>query len=327
MEAEARYTYVGAAVLALVAALVAAVVWMKRIGSEEDFRRYTIYFEQQRLEGLQSGGDVDLRGITVGRVERFRLADYAVGGGEVNRVRVTIRLDRHAPVRTNTVAVVTRNFVTGIAQISLVTPEPAGPPLDKVPDGEPHPLIAEGRSDLDEITGKVGRLGDMAADVMGNVNRLLTTENRETMMQAIRNLRDVTDGLNRRLVRLDRTLDSLAQAASGVGRTGDRLAATAEQAGERFDDLVGDAQRTLSHAERSMSEVTRVVAGLQQEARSVAQRLDRSATALDDQLVAAVSELRLSVDAAARALDRLQDPRAALFGPAKAQLGPGEALP
>ena len=42
---------------------------------------------------------------------------------------------------------------------------------------------------------------------------------------------------------------------------------------------------------------------------------------------AAVAELRLSVEAATRSLDRLRDPRAALLGPQKSQLGPGEQLP
>ncbi|MBS1163658.1 MAG: hypothetical protein H6R03_1554, partial [Burkholderiaceae bacterium] len=46
MEAEAKYTYVGAAVLALIAALVISVIWLKRTGAERDFARYTIYFEQ-----------------------------------------------------------------------------------------------------------------------------------------------------------------------------------------------------------------------------------------------------------------------------------------
>ena len=68
-----------------------------------------------------------------------------------NRVRVVVRVDGRAPIRVNTVAVVTRNFVTGIAAITLVTPEPAGEVLAAVPEGERYPVIGEGRSDLDEI--------------------------------------------------------------------------------------------------------------------------------------------------------------------------------
>ena len=41
-------------------------------------------------------------------------------------------------------------------------------------------------------------------------------------------------------------------------------------------------------------------------------------------LTVAVGELRTTVDALDRVLGRFQDPRAALLGPSKAQLGPGE---
>ncbi|MDH5228354.1 MAG: MlaD family protein, partial [Gammaproteobacteria bacterium] len=140
MEAEARYTFVGAAVLVLVAALVGGLVWLKDIGGRGEFTRYAIHFEKQALDGLQLGAEVNLRGIKVGRVE-----DYALSHDKLNRVRVVVRVDGRAPVRTNTVAVVTRNFVTGIAAITLVTPEPAGDELTAVPDGERYPVIGEGR--------------------------------------------------------------------------------------------------------------------------------------------------------------------------------------
>ena len=53
MEAEARYTWVGAVVLLLLAALLASLVWLHKIGRVGDFKAYTIHFEQQALDGLQ----------------------------------------------------------------------------------------------------------------------------------------------------------------------------------------------------------------------------------------------------------------------------------
>jgi phospholipid/cholesterol/gamma-HCH transport system substrate-binding protein len=326
MEAEARYTYVGAGVVALLAALIGTVIWLKRVGAEQDLQRYTIYFERQRLDGLQIGGDVDMRGIKIGRVDSYTLAGVRAVGDEVNRVRVTIRVDRHAPVRTNTVAVVTRNFVTGIAQITLVTPEPAGPPLQSAPPGEPYPVIAEGRSDLDEIAGRVGQLGDMAAEVMTNLNRVMTPENREAFAQTLKNLRELTAALNRRLDRFDRTLASVGRAADEVGRSGDRVAAAAEHAGARVDALLADAQRSLARIDAAASAIERGAESLAMQARSVTHRVERSAATLEDELAASLAELRASTDAAARALDRLRDPRGALLGPDKARLGPGESL-
>ena len=134
MEAEARYTYVGIARARAGRGTGGGIVWLKDIGGRGDFSRYAIHFEQQALDGLEVGADVTLRGIKIGRVE-----DYALAGNKLNRVRVEVRVDRRAPVRTNTEAVVTRNFVTGIAAITLVNPDPPGGPLVEVPEGETFP--------------------------------------------------------------------------------------------------------------------------------------------------------------------------------------------
>jgi len=322
MVAEARYTFVGASVLVLLAALVAGVVWMNNVGGAGSFARYAIHFEKQALDGLEIGADVTLRGIKVGRVE-----DYALAPDANNRVRVAVRVDRRAPVRTNTVAVVTRNFVTGIAAIALVNADPPGEPLSAVPAGENLPVIAEGRSDIDEIAGRVNKLGETASQALTNVNQLLDAENRQAMLDTVRNLRDLTAGLKARLGALDATLTRVGVAASEVGkgvaglaRSGERIAGVAERSGAQLD-------ATLAEADRSLKRLGQASAAIEQQAVTTARRLEDSAASVDDQLAAAVTELRLSVESATRVLDRLREPRSALVGPSKSQLGPGEAMP
>jgi len=329
MEAEARYTFVGAMVLVLMAALVGGVLWLKNVGGKDEFNRYAIHFEQQALDGLQVGADVNLRGIKIGRVD-----DYALAGEKLNRVRVVIRVDRRAPVRTNTVAVVSRNFVTGIASIALVNREPPGEPLVIVPDGEKYPIIAEGRSDLDEIAGRVNKVGEMASVALNNINQMLNTENRETLMATIRSLRDLSNGLNTRLGSLDKTLQQVGSAASGVGaaagqlgRSSERIAGVAEDAGKRLDTSLAEADRTLAEARVALGQISTASTAVQEQAASTAKQLEASAAGVDDQLSAAVGELRLSVEAATRVIDRLREPRSALLGPGKLQLGPGESKP
>ena len=329
MEAEARYTWVGAAVLALLAALVGALLWLKGTGNESGFQRYAIHFERQALDGLEVGGEVTLRGIRIGRV-----VDYALADDKLNRVRVEVRLDRRAPVRTNTVAVISRNYVTGIASIALVTREPSGPPLTQVPEGETHPVIAEGRSEIDDVANRVGKVGDMASFALSNINQLLSADNRDTAMATIRSLRDLSLGLSERLVALDATLasldaaaDSVGGAAGRLGQASERAAVVAERAGERFDLTLSEADRTLAEARLAVERIASAGSTVQEQVAAAALRLDASATQVDHRLDAAVAELRLSTETATRVLDRLRDPRLLLLGPNPSQLGPGERLP
>ena len=257
MEAEARYTWVGAAVIALLAALVGGLLWLKGSGNEAGFQRYAIHFERQALDGLEVGAEVTLRGIRIGRV-----VDYALADDKLNRVRVEVRLDLRAPVRTNTVAVISRNYVTGIAGIALVTREPPGPPLTQVPEGETYPLIAEGRSEIDDVASRVGQVGDKISFALSAVNQLLSADNRETAMATVRSLRDLSVGLQERLSALDRTLGRLDTAAGSVGgaagrlgQAGERAAVVAERAGEQVGLTLTEAERTLAQARLAIAQI------------------------------------------------------------------------
>ncbi|MBC8119788.1 MAG: MCE family protein [Burkholderiaceae bacterium] len=312
MEAEAKYTYVGIALIALIAALVTGVVWLNRTGSRGDFNHYTIYFERQQLDGLQMGADVDMRGIKIGRVE-----DYDLLAEKINRVRVTIRTDRRAPVRTNTVAIVIRNFVTGIARISLITPEPAGPPLVEVTGDQQYPVIAEGESSFDAIAGKVGRIGDIAVETLENINLLLTPDNRAQITASIVNLRELTAGLNQRVKDLDTSLAAFNGAATQVGRASATIAQVAEKTGN-------DIAPAIKQADQTLKDVSAAAFALEKQTSALARTFSDAASTTDEQLTVAVGELRSTVEAMTRLLDQLRDPRAALLGPGKAQRGPGE---
>ncbi|HQR20472.1 MAG TPA: MlaD family protein [Burkholderiaceae bacterium] len=311
MEAEAKYTYVGLAVIALIAALVTGIVWLKHSGSRSDFNFYTIYFERQPLDGLQIGADVSMRGIKVGRVEDYALTE------NINRVRVLIRIDRRTPVSTNTVAVVNRRFVTGIAKIDLETPDPPGPPLLAVPLNEQFSVIPEGTSNLDAITMRLNRVGETAAETLERLNDVLRPENRAAIDKTIANLRDLTGALNKRMADLDRALAAFSSAADKVGRASDSVATLADAASH-------DLRPALQQAERTMKDISAATIALEKQAAFVAQSVGSTVNSSGDQLSAAVTELKATGATLNRLLDRMQDPRAALLGPSAGQRGPGE---
>lgn len=324
MEADARYALVGAGALLLVTGLLAAVLWMQNFAQRDDFTLYTIYFQNQRIDGLQRDGDVDMRGVDVGRVVDFELADYQIGALLINRVRVVISVEKRAPIFNTTVAVITRNLVTGIAQVSLVTPNTEGAELLGMVADEPYPVIAEGRSDLDEIAGMVERLGDMAGEIMSNLNRLLSEENRDSFTSLINNLSALTENFNQRMDSLDTVLEGVNNATDSIGRAGDEFSGLARDVGGQVELLVGDVRLTITQAEQAMQNVTQAMQALEQQGATLTTQLDRTGAVLSDQTAVAVAELRRSLESAELTLQRLQDPRAAILGVSPARLGPGE---
>lgn len=354
MEAEARYTRVGAVVLALLLALVLGVVWLSDLGDRGAQQRFAIDFETQALDGLEVGSPVRLRGIKVGRVEAYALSER-----KLSRVRVEVQLDRPVAVPDNAVAVINRNLVTGIAAIDLVLREPVGPPLRPAVPGQPLPLIAEGRSDIDEIAARVNRLGDLAAQALGNVSNLVSPPNAEQLMSTVNRIGELAAGLESRLGVMEQALQRTSQAAGSIagsaqalGQAGQRMAAVAETTGasvatladntnRHLDTLTAQAsgtmqqasaalvqtQQTLAGARDTLAQVQASVLRLETQAGTTTQRLELAAEHMEDQLTAASTELRASLEATQRVLDRLRDPRAAVLGPTAAQRGPGEDKP
>ena len=333
MEPDTRYTVIGAVVLALTAAAVLGYLWLSSVGRESDYRFYTIYFVHQSLDGLQVGGAVNMRGITVGRVE-----DYEIDPDNINRVRVVIRVARETPVRTNTYASVSRNLVTGIARINLVTPGAPGPELQKVATGERHPVIPEGTSGTEQITDALNRLGTSADAALQNANRILGPENQKALAELLAQTRDLAKGLNDRLATVDRMALEIEASSAAFRKAAADIAGAARRVADIAEPLSRDAGAALREATAALQALTTATHNVERDLSAALQRIDKDGGMLarraDDsldigvlELRATAADLRTSADTIARTLDRLREPRAALLGPGRAQLGPGEAGP
>ncbi len=330
MEPETRYTVIGATLLALIAAASLAFVWLTSTGRASDFRFYTVYFERQSLEGLQVGGDVNMRGVTVGRVEQ-----YTITRDNINRVNVRIRVTRETPVSENTKAVVARNVLTGIARINLETPGVPGPELVKVPEGERFPVIPEGTSNLDQIADAVSRLAVSADTTLNNLNSVFGPDNQAAFSETLLAIRDLSKGLSERLDRLDSTARSIQDTAVAFQQSGRSIAKSVDRVADGVAPLSSSAGATLLEAQTSLREFTQATNRLERELVQSMGRLEKDTANLarrtDDaidiglhDLRSTSEELRASIELVTRAVDRLQDPKAALLGSSASQKGPGE---
>jgi len=313
MEPDVRYTFIGVTLVALIAAAVVAIVWLTGAGSGDHYRKYEIVFVRQSLEGLQIGGDVAMRGIKIGQV-----VSYSLSSTDVNRVTVIIRIQRDAPVAENTVAVVNRTLVTGIARISLRTPVPAGPPLKAVA-GQEYPLIKEGTSTEEQITDAASKIAESGAEALNRVNALLDKDNLETVTAVLVNLKNITAGLDARLDRIDQTLATVNRAVDQFGRASTNIASA-------VDRMSLDVSPLVKQTEGTMREVGDAVKAVESQTVLLAQQLRTVSETASLDLHSTARELRITAEALDRTLNRYRDPRALIFGPSPAQLGPGEKV-
>jgi phospholipid/cholesterol/gamma-HCH transport system substrate-binding protein len=130
-------------------------------GVDRDMARYEIAFSGS-VSGLQRGGQVLYRGIPVGRV-----ADIRIDPDDVETVLVAVEIDRETPIKSDTVATLESQGLTGIAYVQLRGGTKESARLD--PDAKPPPRIASRRSTMERVFESTPEL---LADALAVVDRL-----------------------------------------------------------------------------------------------------------------------------------------------------------
>ena len=288
MEPNAKYIFVGASLIILVVVFVVAALWLAGSGQEGEDHIFAVYFKQQTVAGLQIGSDVTMRGIKVAKVRSLRILPEESQG-----VLVTIRMNDDTPIRTNQVAVIQRNILTGLATIELQTGNDPGQILKAGTTDENAPAIKEGKDTLQSLRMSFEEIMLNINNSLSRLNNFFTPENQANLEQTLRNIRDLTGRASARLDEFTR-LDEF----KGAGEQTTKLI-------EETRDFVKETTKTLSALRKTTTEGATI--------------LSLKGTELADSMEKAAGGISSTAD-------RYKDPRGILFGPASGSLGPGEGI-
>jgi phospholipid/cholesterol/gamma-HCH transport system substrate-binding protein len=270
MENRANYTLVGGFVLAVMLVGLAFVVWLARVELKEERTLYQIYFRGS-VAGLSEGSTVRLRGVPVGTVTRI-----AISPSNVEIIEVTVAIKPGTPIKTDTIASLAAQGITGLAYVNLTGGSNAAPAL--MPrDGQRLAIIAAVQSTLD-------RLVEEAPNIIATTNAIAA--------QAAKLLSDDN------IARVGRILGHAETVAATVAGQSDQIAPffgearialetmqwLALDARDALGRLEADASGALGDARSLMRGSERLVAGLQPsvaDLRQGAQSLARLSAAVD----------------------------------------------
>lgn len=312
MEAEARYTLVGTIVLIAALLLVIGLLWLAGGADRVAYRHYTIYFSHQSMDGLDIGSAVKMRGIKVGVVDSYQFA----GGGQ-DAVRMDIKVAQDTPIRSSAEALVKRNIVTGLATIEIRNPDATSPLLTEVLPNEHYPVIAEGKSDLDNVANAVSQMAENGAQVLDKMNLLLSDANRKGISDTIQNLQAISANLADNKQALNAAIKSVHDAADEFRVAG----ASVTQAASSAESSI---QSVGKNADGALKQATSAMENLQRQTTDVSNRLQGLAEIGTLEFTGVSRDLRSSADSVSTAGQRLSNPRGILFGTGKQQPGPGE---
>ncbi|MDX5363870.1 MAG: MCE family protein [Pseudazoarcus pumilus] len=243
METRAHHILIGLFTVLGVGAALLFVLWLGQSGSDRKYAQYDVVF-QEAVTGLSRGSTVEFNGIRIGDVASLRL-DPA----DPRRVLARVRVERDAPVRSDTRALLVPAGITGLSFIRFSSGDNPASTLLLAGDDERVPVIVADPSPM-------SRLMADGEDVMTNVNQVLirvtelfSEENVERLDATLHNLQEFTGVLAERRDDLSAAID----ATSSLLQTTDQLVEV------ELRGALADARKSVAALERTMGSIERVV--------------------------------------------------------------------
>ena len=307
MQKQINHAMVGLFVILLGAAWLAISLWLALGDFSVQYRTYRVYLDES-VAGLYLDAPVKYRGVEIGKVSEIRLNPEVPG-----QVQLTLDIESTAPIKEDTIAVLTVQGLTGIAFVDLSGGSVESPPL-QAEKGKAYPVIKTGPSFF-------SRLDTSGTELMANLNvlvhglaRVVDVEGAQTLSEILENIRQVTAVLAGRQTELDQGVQDAARLLESGALAAERLPtvlAQVEETAQAFETMaasVGVANEHIStYVEHSGS-------GVQQFSQQTLPEFG-----------ALISELRRLADTLQGIGSRLEaDPRVLLYGRELELPGPGE---
>jgi phospholipid/cholesterol/gamma-HCH transport system substrate-binding protein len=270
-----NYTVVGLFVLVLGTALIAVVLWLASGGAVQ--KRYTLYqaISEESVSGLSESAPVKYNGVDVGKVKQIALDPV-----NPQRVILLFAIERGTPIKTDTVAKLKSQGLTGIAHVELSGGSREAPLL-QASAGAPYPVIPTTPSLAARLENILTNLAAKLDTTSSSIAAFLSEENQVAFKSALADIAAVSKTISGRKEALDagiasaaRTFENTARvtaqvepliarierSAGAVEKMGDEVAKTSASAGKTIDTVGADVKRftaeSLPEFQRLLDEMT-----------------------------------------------------------------------
>jgi phospholipid/cholesterol/gamma-HCH transport system substrate-binding protein len=191
MERQANYVLVGVIGVVLLISAFVFVVWFAHFQFNQQYDKYEVHFRGP-VSGLGKGAEVQLNGIKVGEITHI-----ALDKKDANLVIADLQVESGTPVRVDSTATPVTQGITGVKFVQVSPGSPNQPLLRKVSKQHP-PIIASRRSGMEDLMNDATRLTANGAEALGQVNRLLSNGNIDTLSGTLSDVQATTAELKAR---------------------------------------------------------------------------------------------------------------------------------
>jgi phospholipid/cholesterol/gamma-HCH transport system substrate-binding protein len=320
MEPKVNYILVGSFVVVLGVAVLIGILWLGKTDYRGSYDRYEAYMKES-VAGLSVDSTVKYRGVDVGRVKTI-----ALNPDNPEEVLLTMDIVRGTPVKTDTIAVLETQGLTGLATINLTGGSRDAPPL-QAREGQAYPVIKTGPSlffRLDEaVTRLLSEEGlaqlfvDLDTAAKGAA-KVLDDDNRTMLKRTIKDLSDVAQTIAAHKAQIELTLN-------GASRSANNLVKLTASLNAEVPILIAGINKSvaaLGTATEELARTSKTVGAVVNEARPELQQFTGRTLPEAGLLVTELRQLTGTLTRVARELER--EPSSLVFGRKAPSRGPGE---
>ena len=243
METKANYVLIGAFVLLAAGALALFTLWIAGNPLNRSYSDYDVIFEGP-VNGLSEGGEVRFNGIKVGEVTTLRL-----DRDNPNNVIAHIRVESQTPVRTDSIAQLNFQGITGVTFIQILAGSPDSPLV--VAEAGVTPRIRTSRTLVDELFQGGQDLLGVSGDTIKRLNDMLSEENLKHFSSALESL----DTAAAKIAADDGLLDNANAALAQLGPTIAALETAAQSIESAAGSISGDVSTLSAEASAALDKV------------------------------------------------------------------------
>jgi phospholipid/cholesterol/gamma-HCH transport system substrate-binding protein len=253
METRASYLIVGAFVLALIAGAFGFGLWITRANLRDTNVIYYINFTGS-VSGLQVGSSVQLRGVPVGNV-----TDIAIDERNIELIQVTVAIKPGTPIKTDTVAQLQLQGITGLSIIQLSGGTQDAPPLEPA-FGKRRPVIPSVASPLERVFENVPQVTAQIVELAERLNDLLNDRNRQAISGVLNHLDTFTGSLADSRQDVAKLLHGLPGLADSLNTLATQLSSDSHQLAGRSEETAAALSQTAKDISRMATDIGAVAA-------------------------------------------------------------------
>lgn len=250
METRANFILIGVFTLLAIIGTLGFFIWLASVQIDRQYTTYGILFND--VSGLDPSGDVLFNGISVGKVIGLRIYE-----DDPSKVFTTVEIDATTPVRTNTVAQLQLQGVTGVAYISLSGGTSEADPLTRTDDS--LPIIPSRRSTMQTLVEDAPDLLTETTRLLQQFQALTGPENQAYVTRILRNLDTSSGQMEQALSDFSGITGTVSDATAQITRFTERLdsiGASVEVTLERANGALASAQKAFDAADAALETST-----------------------------------------------------------------------